>query len=284
MKKVLKMSSMISLLKEYDLTPKKSWGQNFLNDKNALDRIVGACDLLPGEHIVEIGAGLGALTDRLKGDGRQLTAIERDRDLVPVLKERFSEDDIQIAEANALTYDYLKHAEKAGRKIKIVGNLPYHISAPLLFIFLENRHVLRSAHILLQKEVAKRLAANPKTKDYGLLTVLFNRVAEVSLDTEVGKNCFVPIPKVDSSFISIVFKDDSEIDESVDDADFISFVKAAFHKRRKTLANSLSNQSFFPLEKTLINQLKKEFPDLLQARAETLDFSQFVMLFKRIAE
>ena len=273
------MPSMVSLLKEYDLSPKKSWGQNFLNDKNALDRIVSACRLEANEHLVEIGSGLGALTERLIGEGRQLTAIERDRDLVPVLKDRFSDEEgVTVCEANALTYDYVSHSEKAQQKIKVIGNLPYHISAPLLFRFLECHRHLKSAHALLQKEVAHRLVAKPSTKEYGLLTVLFGRVAEIRLDTEVSKNCFIPAPKVDSSFISIVFKD--EIDESIDDQLFIKFVKGAFHQRRKTLANSLGRQNFLPIEKSTLSLMKTEFSELLASRAETLDVDDFIMLFK----
>lgn len=278
------MPSTQELLRDYKLRPKKSWGQNFLSDGNALDRIVHACGLGEDDSVVvEIGAGLGALTQRLHEAGCSVLAIERDRDLVPVLKERFEPGSgVEIVEANALDFDLQETARRKGGRIKVIGNLPYQISAPILFKLLDNRQWVSSAHLLLQKEVALRLAASAGSKDYSLLSVLFSRVAEISRDTDVSRNCFVPVPKVDSSFVSLYFK--TELPERPDDKLFKSFAKACFHQRRKTLSNSLRKQPFLKLSEEVLAKLKEAYPETLALRAETLEVSTFVEMALKVED
>lgn len=275
------MPSNRALLKAHGLAPKKSWGQNFLEDANALDRIQAACRLAPGETVVEIGAGLGALTERLLGEERRVIAIERDRELVPVLRERFADaPGLELVEANAVTYPLAEAA--GGAPVKVVGNLPYQLSAPILFKLIEERAMVTSAHILLQTEVAERLCAQPDSKDYSLLTVLLGRVAEVRAETDIKPVCFVPAPRVGSRFLSAWFNRDTH--DQPPDALFTALVKGAFHQRRKTLANSLARQPFLPLNAEQIGVLKARFPERMSARPEQLAVAEFVELARAVAD
>jgi 16S rRNA (adenine1518-N6/adenine1519-N6)-dimethyltransferase len=274
---------MHALLKAHGLTPKKTWGQNFLDNDHALERIQAACRLEPGETVVEIGAGLGALTDRLWGEGRRVIAIERDRDLVPVLKERFADTPgIEIVEDNAVTWAFANAVSREGEKIKVIGNLPYQLSAPILFKLIEEREVLKSAHVLLQTEVAQRLTAEPNSKDYSLLTVLLQRVASVWKDTDIKPTCFIPPPKVGSRFVSMTFDRDTR--DHPPDAFMIALIKAAFHQRRKTLANSLSRQPFLKFDAATLDALKTRHPVELASRPEQLPVSVYVELACELVE
>ncbi len=272
------MPTSAQLLKQYGLAPKKTWGQNFLVDPGSLDRIVQGCHLdRDDKRVVEIGAGLGALTERLLAADRKVVAIERDRDMVHVLRERFAEEPgLTIAEENALTFDYPAQADDG--PFKLVGNLPYQISSSILFLTLEHRSVFRSAHFLLQKEVAQRLAATPGNKDYSILSVLFGRVFQVQREALIGKGAFVPPPKIDSLFVSL-FPRREPVFAVEDEKRFTLFIKAAFHQRRKTLENCLKRQPFLEISDDQRTTLRETYPDLLKQRAEQLDLQQFGFLY-----
>ena len=232
-------------------------------------------------RVVEIGAGLGALTERLLAEGRTVVAIERDRDMVHVLRERFSDDArLVIAEDNALTFDYTAQAVEG--PFKLVGNLPYQLSSSILFLALENRRILRSAHFLLQKEVAQRLVAKPGTKDYSILSVLFQRVFMVQREALISRGAFVPQPQVESLFVSLFPRTEPVFNVEDEDA-FARFVKGAFHQRRKTLENGLKRQPFFALPEEGLATLQQRFPDWMKQRAEQLDVTQFGALFHALS-
>jgi 16S rRNA (adenine1518-N6/adenine1519-N6)-dimethyltransferase len=222
---------------------RKRFGQHFLHDPGVLDKIVRAVSPQPGDHVVEIGPGRGALTRALLDEwpandgGATLDLIEIDRDLAPLLREEFASNPrIQIHEADALDFDFAGLAAERGGRLRIVGNLPYNISTPLLFHLLESASVIDDLHVMLQREVVERIAAEPGTGDYGRLTVMLAPwvVAESLFD--VGPGAFQPPPKVWSAVVRLRVRREPAFPVS---PHFGAVVAAAFSHRRKTIRNAL---------------------------------------------
>ncbi len=257
------------LLRRFGLSAKKSWGQCFLHDPDVVRRIVAATALKEGETVVEIGAGLGVLTEalaQLSGAGR-IVAVERDRDLAELLRQRLKEvPRIELMEANALTLDL---GSLGDEPLSVVGNLPYNISTPLLFHLLDQRQHLRAATLMFQKEVAARIAASPGSKRYGVPSVLCQRVAAVTYCFEVPRGCFYPAPRVDSAVIRLEMKEPAMTEGSVEGMTRV--VKAAFSARRKTLRNALG--SSYPADRVAA-ALEGAGIDP-KRRAETLSVQEF---------
>ncbi|HEX9105332.1 MAG TPA: 16S rRNA (adenine(1518)-N(6)/adenine(1519)-N(6))-dimethyltransferase RsmA [Polyangia bacterium] len=227
-----------ALISKYGLRAKKSWGQNFLVDERAYREIVHACAAGDGDWVVEIGAGLGTLTARLAATGAHVVAIERERDMIEVLRAEHGGDArIELVEANALTVDYAAIAARAGRPPVVVGNLPYQIASPILFRLMETRARLARIVVMLQKEMADRIVAPPGEKAYGALSVMVRLYGEPKLVCRVRAGGFVPAPRVDSAVLRIV-PHAAPLD--VDHDRFSQVVHAAFGQRRKTLRNALS--------------------------------------------
>ena len=236
-----------ALLEKHGLRAKKSWGQNFLGDEAILDDIARLAAARPGDLVVELGAGLGHLTARLVARGARVIAVERDRDMARVLRGELGER-IVLLEADAARIDYGRiAAEAAGEtstpaaapppRLAVVGNLPYHLTSPILFSLLDQAEHVSRAVFLLQREVAERLAARPGTHDWGILSVLLQREADVSVERIVPPGAFVPPPKVESAVLCALFRPPQ--DRVADPARFRRLVKAGFAQRRKTLANAL---------------------------------------------
>jgi 16S rRNA (adenine1518-N6/adenine1519-N6)-dimethyltransferase len=226
------------LLRKYGLAAKKSWGQNFLVDEKAYQAIVEACQPGGDDWVVEIGAGLGTLTARLQPLAARVIAVERDRDMVTVLRGELS-GNVEIAEANALSYDFASVEARAGRKPVVVGNLPYQIASPILFRLLESRRHLKRIVVMLQKEMVDRILAPPSTPEYGALGVMVRMFGEPKLVRRVPAGAFLPAPKVDSAVLSIEPFSGTRV--RVRDVDrFSDIVHASFQQRRKTLRNALS--------------------------------------------
>jgi 16S rRNA (adenine1518-N6/adenine1519-N6)-dimethyltransferase len=234
-----------ALLDKYDLRAKKSWGQNFLGDEAILSDIARLAAPRPGDRVVELGAGLGHLTARLLERGAEVTAVERDRDMARVLRGELGER-ITLLEADAARLDY--GALAAGRPLAVVGNLPYHLTSPILFDLLDQAGVVTRAVFLLQREVAERLAATPGEKDWGVLSVFLQREAEVSVERIVPPGAFHPPPKVHSAVIHVGFRPPGADAAVVDPARFRKLVKAGFAQRRKTLRNALEAGQVAPPE------------------------------------
>ncbi len=226
------------LLRRHGLRPKKAWGQNFLGDERILSALAGLAGLGPGDSVVELGAGLGHFTRALAGTGANVIAVERDRELVPILRAELP--GVEVAEADAKSFDLTAVAARAGRRVVVCGNLPYHLSSPILFHLLDQRDAVRRAVLLLQREVAERIAAAPGGRDYGLLSVLMQRVADVSLGLTVPRHAFTPPPDVESTALVVDFLEQPRA-QVRDDARFRALVKAAFSQRRKTLWNALKS-------------------------------------------
>ncbi len=256
------------LLRRHGLRPKKEWGQNFLGDERLLSSLAALARLRPGDWVVELGAGLGHLTRALAATGAHVVAVERDRELVPILRAELPDAD--VAEADAKSFDLRGVAARAGQRVVVCGNLPYHLSSPILFHLLDQREAVRRAVLLLQREVAERIAARPGGRDYGLLSVLLQHVAEPKLELTVPRHAFTPPPEVESAALVLEFLDGPRA-EVRDEARFRALVKAAFSHRRKTLWNAVSSMpgAREALKKTGIDPRR---------RGETLTVEEFASL------
>ncbi len=218
---------------------RKRFGQNFLHDRQVIDRIHGAIAATPGERVVEIGPGQGAITQGLLTAVGSLDVVELDRDLVGPLRDRLGPlGDLRIHQADALNFD-LCALVHAGERLRLVGNLPYNISTPLLFRFLEQADCIEDMHLMLQKEVVERIVADPGDKTYGRLSVMVQTLCSADCLFRIGAGAFTPAPKVESAFLRL--RPHRPLPFPVDDpALHARIVAAAFGQRRKTLRNSLS--------------------------------------------
>ena len=271
-----------ALLRKYDLRAKKSWGQNFLVDERTFEEIVRASGAGPADWVIEIGPGLGTLTARLAAVAGKVIAVERERDMVTVLRAELGDDPkVEIVEGDALRFDYGSLAARTPRPPIAVGNLPYQIASPLLFRMLEARPPLARIVIMLQREMADRICAKPGTKAYGALTVMVRMAGEPKIVRKVSRGCFVPAPNVDSAVVAITPFDGalaSPLGRTrvavKDSARFSEVVHASFGQRRKTLRNSLRAVA------------SQEAVDLALAaagidgglRGETLDVAEFARI------
>lgn len=227
-----------ALLDKYDLRAKKSWGQNFLGDEEILDHIARLAVPGSGASVVELGAGLGHLTARLLAHGARVVAVERDRDMARVLRGELG-DRIDLREADAARLDVAALARELGvERLAVVGNLPYHLTSPILFSLIDQAPHVARAVFLLQREVAERLAAPAGDRESGVLSVLLQREADVSIERIVPPGAFLPPPKVQSAVLCCRFRPPA--DPVVDPARFRKLVKAGFAQRRKTLGKALA--------------------------------------------
>lgn len=218
--------------------PRKRFGQNFLHDQAVIHNIITAIDPRPAQHLVEIGPGKGALTRPLLRAAGHLDVVELDRDLIPLLeRECAGLGELHIHQADALAFDFATLAAD-GRRLRLVGNLPYNISTPLLFHLMDQVQCIQDLHFMLQKEVVDRLAAQPGSKDYGRLSVMIQYYCEVEPLFVVHPGAFFPAPKVDSAVARLVPHAAPPV-EVADRANFSHLVAQAFSQRRKTLRNTL---------------------------------------------
>lgn len=250
--------------------PLKRFGQNYLKDKNIIEKIIEEFGVKEGDKIIEIGPGRGALTEILYQRTDDLTLVEIDKRVIETLKENFPN-------AKIINRDFLKlnlsELSAPDNKLRIIGNIPYNITSPILFKLIEERESVSDALLMVQYEVAKRITSTPGTKDYGILSVIMNFFTDVKLCFKISPNVFYPKPKVHSAIIKIKFN--KTIAEDFDDRLFIDIVKAAFGKRRKTLRNSLAGSMFKGIEFGALD-------DLIAKRAEELSIEEFMKLYNFI--
>jgi 16S rRNA (adenine1518-N6/adenine1519-N6)-dimethyltransferase len=247
---------------------KKSLGQHFLHERGVVERILLAVDPKPGDHLVEIGPGQGAMTFPLLQRHGRLTAIEFDRDLLaPLTEAARAHGTLTLVHANVLDVDFTALA--GGAPIRLVGNLPYNLSSPILFHALDHAAVVQDMHFMLQKEVVERMAAPPGSKVYGRLSVMLQAWCEVTALFTVGPGAFRPPPKVDSAVVRLVPRPPASVGIT-DPARFAALVRDAFGQRRKTLRNALSR---------LCDEATLRAAGIdPQARAEQLPVADFVRL------
>ncbi len=254
---------------EHGLSPKKWMGQNLLVDDGYLREIAHTARPVPGEPIVEIGAGLGALTQELAGRGAEVWALEVDSGFFRVLEERFAgSEQVHLIHADALKFDFRGLAERLGT-LKVVANLPYNISSRIIFRCLEDRDIFSSLTILLQKEVADRLTASPGTKEYGILSVLLGVNASVVKSFDIPPHAFFPRPKITSTLVRVEIRHPPPV-QVTNPALLTDIVKTAFGRRRKTLRNTLKNLRSPGVTPDLISDAAASCAIDLSRRPETL--------------
>ncbi len=268
-----------ALLRGHGLRAKKGWGQSFLRDPSVSDRIVAALEPEQGDRIVELGAGLGHLTVRLAKSGAHIVAVERDRDLVPVLNGLFPKcERVRVVAADAKTLDFAD-LRGEGPKLLVAGNLPYHLTTPILFNLLHHREHLARAVMMVQKEVAERLASEPDCKSYGVLSVQTQMWSKVRVVFDVQPGSFHPSPSVVSSVVRLDFRE-GPLSDPGDPELFRRIVRGAFAQRRKTLRNALKATRVVPVDH--ISLLLEKAGLAPEARAETVSVEGFARL-SRIA-
>jgi 16S rRNA (adenine1518-N6/adenine1519-N6)-dimethyltransferase len=264
------------------IRPKKALGQNFLTDGNILDRIARLVERGPDDLILEVGPGKGALTRLLAVHGARVVAIEFDRQLVPLLKKEFAGNEaVEIVEADILAVDLpVLLLQRHAGPWQAAANLPYNISTPVLFRFLEARRFFSRLVLMFQKEVGERLVALPGTREYGVLSVLFRLHFDISRSLTVKPGSFRPVPKVDSVVLTFVPLPEARVDVG-DESFFRQVVKAAFGQRRKTLWNCLKSLDLDCTEVELMQALAGSGIDP-QRRGETLSLDEFAVLARSL--
>ena len=273
------MTSPRILLAAYNLHPKKQLGQHFLSDPSTAEMITKRSGIVPEDIVLEIGAGFGALTIPLARIAKKVYAIENDRRLIDLLKTEILANglsNVELMEENILKFDINRLAENVGHKIIIIGNLPYNISSQILVKLIKSRTAVIRAVFMFQKELARRITAQPGCKDYGRLTVMLGYCAKIKKLADVKASLFFPKPKVDSQLIEIRFLETIKY-PAYDEALLFRVIKGAFGQRRKTLKNALAGSELNIDAKTAQNILDKAGIDSSQ-RAETLTVLEFVKL------
>ena len=280
-----------NILKKLELRPARSLGQNFLTDEGILRRIGQAADVDSNDVILEIGPGLGSLTAVLAESAGCVVAVEIDKRLIPVLHSNLIgyrnvniiNDDILKIDVHKELMPHMKNEDGSERRLKIVANLPYYITTPVIMKLLESGVKAECMVFMVQKEVADRMAAAPGGKDYGALSVAVQYYSRPSVVMQVHPHSFVPQPDVDSAVVKLELYKTPPV-ELLDKDLFFRVVKAAFGQRRKTLVNALNNASYLGLDKEKITELLEKTGIDMKQRGETLSIQQFAQLSNLIWE
>ncbi|MBM4306020.1 MAG: ribosomal RNA small subunit methyltransferase A [Deltaproteobacteria bacterium] len=270
------MMSLRQELKEYGLSPRKKLGQHFLSDRNILDKVIRAAGVNQEDVILEVGPGLGEMTLALAQKADQVFAVEIDSKLAELLRQKVSGlPNVKIIWGDILRIDFNSLFRETGRPFKVVANLPYQISTPLLFRFIESKKIFSSFTLMLQREVAERIVASPGEKEYGPLSVFIQIFSDVSILFFIKPSAFFPPPKVESAVVHLVWKEDPLI-ELKNEKWFKKVVKASFCYRRKTLINALKH-SEISLPESIELKMDKLGIDP-QRRPGTLTLQEFIRL------
>ena len=265
------MTSVRKMIAQYEIHPRKRLGQSFLEDRNIIRGIVALVEPAGDETVVEIGAGLGSMTEELAKSAGRLIAIEVDQRLVGVLRERFAgQDRVEVLQTDVLKYDFSSACP--GGRIKVVGNIPYHISSPILFRLLDFRRSISLMILMFQKELADRITAPLGTKDYGIPSVLVARYTRATCELTVPPTCFYPVPDVVSSVLRITVRQEPNLP---DEALFVKIVRASFAQRRKTLWNNLRH---IGIPEEMVGRMFAGSGIDRTRRAETLSVEEFSLL------
>ena len=290
MKKMIRHGQTRAMLKDHNLAPKKRFGQNFLVHKHTAEAIVNAGKITSEDVVVEVGVGLGALTHPLAKSARHVFGYEIDRGIIQLHSEEGDlPENVTLIHRDILTEDFDELHDKCGRPLIIMANLPYSISNPFIFKLIENAHLISKATIMLQKEVAYRLMASPRSKEYGIPTVLLGVYASVEKIMTLKPHEFHPQPKIDSVVITIDFTKNSRFIDDIPEFNRLFFnrlVRTAFSQRRKTLLNTLTSGGFFNTpagnDKILnkkYTQLAIEAADIIPSiRPECLTIKDYITL------
>lgn len=268
----------VAVLQKYNFVFQKKYGQNFLIDPHVLEKIVDAAQIAGDDCVLEIGPGIGTMTQYLAERAREVVAVEIDRALIPILQDTLSAyTNVSIINEDIMKVDVdrIVRERNQGRPIKVVANLPYYITTPIVMNLLESRVPLRSVTIMVQKEVADRMQMGPGTKDYGALSLAVQYYAQPEIVARVPSNCFMPRPGVDSAVIRLTIYPEPPV-KAEDEKYMFALIRASFNQRRKTLANSLSNGMGIPREQ--VTAVLREMGLSAAIRGETLTLEQFAAL------
>lgn len=275
-----------SILNQKELVPLKQLGQNFLINAGTIDRLVSLAGISEEDNIVELGVGLGALTQSLARQAGQVTGLEIDRGIISWHREkRTLPDNVSLLNQDMLKVDFQDLAERNGAPLKIIANLPYSIASPLVFKLIRERSYIEWAVLMFQKEVAQRLTASPGGRDYGILSVLLAGCAEVVKLLDLGPAEFYPRPKVDSRVLKIRFQPTPARVKALPDHDeelLIKIVKSAFQQRRKTIAAALANSQLLSLPKKDIVNALNQAGISPRSRAEELNVEEYTALTRQL--
>lgn len=273
------------IISEYQFKFSKSLGQNFLIDENILEKIVIGSQVTKGDYVIEVGPGIGSLTQYIAEKAKSVLAIEIDKSLIPILDRTLAGySNVKVINEDVLKLDLHKimaeEFKEPDAKIKVIANLPYYVTTPIVMKFLEEKLPIDSMTIMIQQEVAKRMEAMPSTKDYGALSIAVQYYSNPRIIAKVPPSVFIPQPKVDSIVIRLDILDKPRV-KVEDEKLFFAIVKDAFSKRRKTLLNALSTGNL-KLEKELLKEVFEKIDINPQRRGETLSIEEFALIANEI--
>ena len=270
----------IEIIQKYNFNFQKKYGQNFLIDTHVLNKIIAAAQITKDDFIIEIGPGIGTMTEYLLESAREVVAVEIDHNLISILEETLSKyNNITIMNEDILKVDINKlvNEKNNGKPIKVVANLPYYITTPIIMGLFESRVPIENITVMVQKEVAERMQAGPGTKDYGALSLAVQYYAKPYIVANVPPNCFIPRPKVGSAVIRLT-KHKEKIFDVTNEKLMFQMIRASFNQRRKTLVNGIKNSSEVEIPKKIMIQAIKELGLSENIRGETLTLEEFAKL------
>ena len=276
--------STAEIIEKYHFSFQKKFGQNFLVDSSILDKIIESAQITKEDCVLEIGPGIGTMTQRLAEEAGAVVAVEIDRNLIPVLEDTLSAyENVTVINADILKLDLNRIVEEhnGGRPIKVVANLPYYITTPIIMALFEKHVPLHSVTIMVQKEVADRMQVGPGTKDYGALSLAVQYYAKPEVVTKVPADCFMPKPNVDSAVIRLTRYEKPPV-EVEDEAWLFAVIRASFNQRRKTLANGLANAGYPGIGRKQVEEALSDMGLSAMIRGETLTLEQFSELSNRL--
>lgn len=280
MEKLSNPQRTIEVIKKYEFCFQKKFGQNFLIDGHVLDKIIAGAGVTKDDMVLEIGPGIGTMTQYLAEAAGKVVAVEIDRNLLPILQETLADyDNVKVIHADVLSLDLEKlvQEENGGRPIKVVANLPYYITTPIIMALFEQHVPLANVTVMVQKEVAARMKSGPGSKDYGALSLAVQYYAEPYIVANVPCNCFMPRPNVDSAVIRLTRYEEPPI-QVKDEKMLFKIIRASFNQRRKTLQNGLNNSSELNFTKDQIAAAIAEAGFSPSVRGEALTLEQFAKL------
>ncbi|MBD5450290.1 MAG: 16S rRNA (adenine(1518)-N(6)/adenine(1519)-N(6))-dimethyltransferase RsmA [Lachnospiraceae bacterium] len=272
------------IIEKYQFAFQKKFGQNFLIDNSILDKIIESADITKEDCVLEIGPGIGTMTQRLAEEAGEVVAVEIDRNLIPILHDTLSAyDNVTIINDDILKVDINKLVEErnGGKPVKVVANLPYYITTPIIMTLFEKHVPLQSVTIMVQKEVADRMKVGPGTKDYGALSLAVQYYARPEIITRVPAACFMPRPNVDSTVIRLTRYEEPPV-EVMDEERLFAIIRASFNQRRKTLANGLANAAGLGINRQQVEEALAAMGLPATTRGETLTLERFAELSNRL--
>ena len=276
----------IEILRKYQFTFQKKFGQNFLIDTHVLDKIIRSAKITKDDLVLEIGPGIGTMTQYLAEAARRVIAVEIDKNLIPILSDTLREyDNVKVINEDILKVDVRKLAEEEneGKPVKVVANLPYYITTPIIMGLFESHVPVDSITVMVQKEVAQRMQTGPGNKDYGALSLAVQYYAEPYIVANVPPNCFMPRPKVGSAVIRLTRHDSPPV-QVKNERLLFDIIRASFNQRRKTLANGLCNSGSLDIPREIIVEAIEQLGRGAEVRGESLTLEDFARLSNYIEE